>query len=1797
MDGKQFPFRFDALETNAERQRPRVEKRKENPFIYRDSSVDPVNAGTIDKVNRFPSPRYAAMEQQPFVPTGQVPQEDSEVHYLEQSERMERKLQQSIMLLNQKQQVQHKLLLIQQQQIQQQQQLQQQRKVQQQQLQQLQQQRQAQHQQLQQLQQQRQLQHQFQTEQPQLSPEIVQQRSTLQRSPERQRPDSSVESQTGYQKPEHSYIGEAQKAPCSETPDNTASVQDLYTQCQSLLDVINACTDLQQTIKDEMKKQAKLDNIICQKLVSKAQRLQQQASILEKAHAPSWVAPALLDLGAQVTRQAEVHHIYTATLIEQCVVIQHSLDGHHELMKSVLAEHSERKQKPVSLADVRSKSASPAADKRSQAKVGDEVRSMTFLQASNIFEDIRKPRMKLLSTLEYQQEQLNATIMHLAEVDAEIEGLTNEDSDSLMWRTQIQKKDLEIRKEFLETRKEQLESDVQFAKMDVSDFEFSHKDSLLEVLNVFRQHRIGYDTTLRKSFQLLKAASLRDLNYLRWLTKKSELDGNTEFEPGDTCEGVIIKQNDPWSCASKTATKLTSLAIPGDNDHDSAASPLSMMYARTTSPQVSKKRSPHLHRNTQEQIDSKITTIEQTYPIVLSSDSELSDVQKSGVYSPELKPVKLPTVSSFSVSQFQNVSDYNFSRTESSYSLTEPNNAFADEPVAADVTKAQGWRAVNEKLQTIKENRLQSTDDGSKLIISRYIGDVKGCENQPVKNSFHSGTEDMVVVSCGPKPRITLGNFENSVDSECSMHCLYPMSSLRENPRKREEKRVSHLINKYASGSRSGRASLGKNWNSCKPMLWSGVSRGGIKDNVSRRKMHRSVKYCKVLTRQSIVTEYNENSHVSNTEPLMAHFQEQDMNNSEILQGQSMNNSDILQGQNDHESFACSIQSSEENMKIKSLHGCNSSEPDENIDIESLNDFGSSQLVDGCKHACGVCNVEHNRHVLSMCDCEPIAEQHTDGSVNLTESMTTNFGEDLNRGAADSQSVTQNLDKCEQIPEQESRNLKKCEHISGQENRNLNKCEQIPMQESKNLNKCEHIPGQENRNLNKCEQIPMHESKNLNKCEHIPGQESKHLNKCEQIPGQESKHLNKCEQIPGQESRKLNRCEQIPLRESKNLNKCEHIPMLESKNLNKCEQLPGHESRNLNNCEPLINRAVDAEVVAEREDQMEFEVIQPLCPDSQPRQVRVCAVRPISSELDRGGSGQTIAKGLTSEASSHTVVKGLPSEASEEAHPRRGLSCKYENLKVYEITAGQFTISELETDCKSSNTMESNKVDRGNFQRPGFNHVSSQVLPNQDCLQRSDVSSCKNHACESRPHDALNIKTGRKSVFMNCEFSTSANTDVEYSVNMSCDAVMCRAAACADQFTYGEDTRTASINAEATIRGRLSVPELHPQATSKGHNLQSTEFTQSDTVYGYQNNPANEDQANNKCDEDQTFSKTLYRTEQQEHVKQRALSDSPYKLKDATGLPITSYQQTLHECSCARTIENHKVIKRQLTRNVPIGETRDESSEVVRTISSQIMSTPRDALVVDRINCKEIKLFVEDGFRPKVEIHEQSKAKIGETATSQAFYKSMIEMSNLTSKQASCHINLQKEYDTDERHSLTRYNQDYTRKPENEESRDETNVYINNTQQQAQHRPLKSNLKKSCAVYTPGQLNSGEAKESCESVLQCGALDVTAGQLIAPRETDKIHKCIKQVRFDHKIHYDDNTVTDSLDITISEENDAAAAYPANTNKNCAESISVQQEEILMYSAIRTSYFTNNHNSGTGRDKSLCDFSNNRFSLI
>ncbi|CAG5116223.1 unnamed protein product [Candidula unifasciata] len=1533
MDGKQYSSRLNAIGTNVERTRQYADRLKDNPFIFRDSSVDPVNTGTTDKVNRFISPRYMAMEKQSLVTSEQMTPSEFEMQYMEQSERMEKKLQQSMMLLNHKQQMQQKILLMQQQQIQQQRQVQ--------------------------------LQHQNQQlQQPQL---IVQQRMLRQRSPEKQRQDSNVDSQVGHQKLEHNHTEDLQKTQCPEFSDSSISVQDLFAQCQSHLDVINACTDLQQTIKDEMKKQAKLDNIICQKLVSKAQRLQQQATFLEKAHAPGWVGPALLDLGSQVTQQAEVHHIYTATLIEQCVVIQHSLDGHHELMKSVLAEHSESKQKSVSQAERGNKGITSVADKRSPLKAGDETRSMTFLQASNIFEDIRKPRMKLLSCLEYRQDQLNATVMHLDQVNAEIEAISNkEDSEGLMWRRQLQKKDLEIRKEFLEARKEQLESDVQFAKMDLTDFELNNKDSLMEVLNVFCQHRIRYDTTLRHSFQLLQAATMRDINYLRRLTKKSDLDSSTEFESGDIYEGLNSTLNDPWECASKFAAKMISVTIPSDNDRNSTT------FVKSTSPQISTKRSPHLPRNPQEQIDTKIPTIEQTYPIVLSSDSEMSDVQKSSMYSPELKPVKMPTVNSYNVGQFQNMSDFNFSRAESSPSLTEINDGVAALTDASDMTKSSNWHTVNEKLNSFMENRLHSTNDDGKLIISRYVDDINVSEKKPLKSNFHCGTEDMLVVTRGPKPRHTLGNFENSLESECSVHCLYPMTSVRESTRNREEKRVTHLINKYASGGRGSRSSLGKNWNSCKPMLWCGISKSLVRDKDSRRKMNRSLKYCKLLTQHNILTEYNENKHRSFVEPTMRH-----------LEGKNTNNSEILHGQGDQERTVCSKPSPKQKVTVKSERDCNGS------------------MVDGCNsHTSSGCHSEYQRQD-QLCCCELAADVFTGKDEKLVGSVGEDFKDD----------TTNNQSLC----------LVK----------------------------------------------------------------------------------------------------------------------------NNGELLTGQESRNLNNCEPLKCQVVNAEVLPEREDQMDFGAVQAVCPDSQPRQVRVCAVRPIPSEVDRGGSGQTVAKDITG-------------GGSEGTQPRRGLSCKYDKLKVYEITAGQFTVSELGTYTKSRSTLKGNMVDCSNNKHPDFTHFNSHDFSNLDCLNKSNLASRKNPVCESRPQDDVNTKTGRKSSLPNYEWFSTAKSSKGSCNNVNSDSTACHGAFCTEQVSCVKDARTATNRAEAEVGATSSGSDQSTQGTKEMQEMSSNEFGNLENLEKKpvrMNDPPKKDKCDDKFDEEETLSKTLYHPEEKEsNVKLCGGDETHCKPKDTSSIID---KNIFRECSYDKLVESGEVTNtnRQPPRNIP---EQMATIQTTRSISSQRLEASKDS---DEIKYKGIEMLLEKKWSCAYEIHTESKGEMkttetSESSTNQTFSKSKTGMSNFTSKRENSQTNVSEEPTKDEIHSLRQYNQDYSRKLQNKESLKETKECRDNTQQEKQNRPLKSSLKKHCSSYSVRLEISSETKEDCKYFPLCGVPSLggtNPTQVPHQADIDKIYKCVKQVRFDPRVHYDDNTVMETLDATTtSQESAPEMPCSANTNTNCTD---------------------------------------------
>ncbi|KAH9499958.1 hypothetical protein Btru_076010, partial [Bulinus truncatus] len=59
--------------------------------------------------------------------------------------------------------------------------------------------------------------------------------------------------------------------------------------------------------------------------------------------------------------------------------------------------------------------------------------------------------------------------------------------------------DLKLRAEFLKGHLEQLKSDVQSAQMEIADYDFIYRDKLLEVFNVFHQHRTSTSNTTRHS--------------------------------------------------------------------------------------------------------------------------------------------------------------------------------------------------------------------------------------------------------------------------------------------------------------------------------------------------------------------------------------------------------------------------------------------------------------------------------------------------------------------------------------------------------------------------------------------------------------------------------------------------------------------------------------------------------------------------------------------------------------------------------------------------------------------------------------------------------------------------------------------------------------------------------------------------------------------------------------------------------------------------------------------------------------------------------------------------------------------------------------------------------------------------------------------------------------------------------------------------------------------------------------------------------------------------------------------------
>ncbi|GFN96187.1 hypothetical protein PoB_002269300 [Plakobranchus ocellatus] len=275
--------------------------------------------------------------------------------------------------------------------------------------------------------------------------------------------------------------------------------KELYRQCREHLDAVNQCTQLQQAINDEMRTQAE-----------------------------AWVNSAFSELQKCINDQAHAHHVYSQTLTNQSTVIQQSLDSHKHLMEKT------RKSKTSS-------DAPSAGDRRIAGSAG-----MTFVQATCVYEAVRKPRLKLISELEYLNTQVENIEQQLQDVGSLLTSLSESEGEGqAQWRIQLKLEEARTRHDFLESRKSQLDSELRKAASDLRKFHFRHREKMVEVVNVFRQHRIRCDSTLKKSFSLLSAASWGDPDVLQKLDAQTD----TRLSPdssSSTATVVLSSSTTAW---------------------------------------------------------------------------------------------------------------------------------------------------------------------------------------------------------------------------------------------------------------------------------------------------------------------------------------------------------------------------------------------------------------------------------------------------------------------------------------------------------------------------------------------------------------------------------------------------------------------------------------------------------------------------------------------------------------------------------------------------------------------------------------------------------------------------------------------------------------------------------------------------------------------------------------------------------------------------------------------------------------------------------------------------------------------------------------------------------------------------------------------------------------------------------------------------------------------------------------------------------------------------------------------------
>ncbi|KAI8783525.1 hypothetical protein BgiBS90_015141, partial [Biomphalaria glabrata] len=324
---------------------------------------------------------------------------------------------------------------------------------------------------------------------------------------------------------------------------------DWYAHCLKHLKVIDTYTELQQGIFVEMKKQVKLDSLLNRKMSSKAERLTSLILTAEQTQAPAWIRKAFGDLRDYVTQQAQAHNVYVNALTAHCTAMQQSINSHQELMEYVMSRASE--------------SSSTLRDDYEHHKDIEEFGGdgMSFLQASNVFEDIRRPRIRLTSKFDFLQTQLATASSQLEEAEAQIlESKSHGEEVSARFKLQ----DFKLRAEFLRGHLEQLRSDIKSAQMEISDYDLIYRDKLLEVFNVFHQHRTRYDNALKNYFQLLSAVSLRDSKLTLELLRSApigDINKKSAHEDSYLNESQLIKDSADVSEGSASIESITDVEI------------------------------------------------------------------------------------------------------------------------------------------------------------------------------------------------------------------------------------------------------------------------------------------------------------------------------------------------------------------------------------------------------------------------------------------------------------------------------------------------------------------------------------------------------------------------------------------------------------------------------------------------------------------------------------------------------------------------------------------------------------------------------------------------------------------------------------------------------------------------------------------------------------------------------------------------------------------------------------------------------------------------------------------------------------------------------------------------------------------------------------------------------------------------------------------------------------------------------------------------------------------------------------